>query len=180
MKGFILGVLVTIAVIVVVGLFVAETGRLNMRADNPPSSIETRLAGHAMDESVARSAPQLTNPRQPTDANLIHGATIYFDHCALCHGDPVHPRSPLADTLNPPPPQFVEDEPDMPEYQNYYITVHGVRWTGMPGWKNVLKDDEIWDVVTFLSHMGKLPPAAKSVFALQGQAAATAPEKASK
>ncbi len=177
MKGFILGVLVTLLVVVGVGFYVVETGQMDMRADQQPSATEARLAMHVLDESVDRSAPQMKNPRQPTEANLVHGATIYLEHCAMCHGDPVHTRSPLADTLNPPAPQFAEDEPDMPEYQNYYITVHGVRWTGMPGWKNALRDDEIWDVVTFLSHIGNLPPAAKSVFALNGQPPAVSEKK---
>jgi hypothetical protein len=34
----------------------------------------------------------------------------------------------------------------------------------MPGWKNVLSDLQIWQTVTFLSHMHDLPPAAKQVF----------------
>jgi hypothetical protein len=35
----------------------------------------------------------------------------------------------------------------------------------MPGWKNVLSERQIWQTVTFLSHMHELPPAAKHVFA---------------
>jgi mono/diheme cytochrome c family protein len=168
MKGFILGVLLTVAVIIVGALFVAETGRLDVRADQRPPDIEWHLTGHAMDASVDRNAPKVTNPLQPTNENLIGGATIYLDHCAVCHGDPVRAKSPLADTLYPPPPQFMTDMADMPENENYYITVHGIRWTGMPGWKSVLNDHEIWQVVTFLGHMGNLPPQAKAVFALPG------------
>ena len=170
MKGFILGIIVTIVVIVAVGLFVLETGRVGMRADVPPSSLERRIAVPAMDASVERHAPKIANPIQPTEQNLVDGAEIYAFKCAQCHGDPAHPKSPLAETLNPPPPQFMVDRPDMPENQNYYITVHGVRLTGMPGWKNALTDDQIWKVVTFLSHIDNLPPKAKAVFALTGAA----------
>jgi len=53
---------------------------------------------------------------------------------------------------------------DMPENQNFYILQHGIRWTAMPGWKNVLSDQQIWQLVTLLSHMRDLPPAAKQVF----------------
>lgn len=177
MKGFILGILLTIAVIVAVGVFVAETGRVDMRADNPPSSMERRFAGGAMDASVDRHAPNVKNPLQPTNENLIGGATVYLDHCALCHGDPARPKSLLADSFNPPPPQFMTDAADMGDSDNYYITVHGIRWTGMPGWKNVLKDQDIWQVVTFLGHMSNLPPEVKSVFGLQGAPPAAKPTK---
>lgn len=179
MKGFILGILVTLAAIIAAGLFMLETGRVDMRADNPPSDMEQRFAMSAMDANVDRNAPKITNPLQPTTENLIAGAKVYLDHCALCHGDPVRPKSPLADTLNPPPPQFMTDAADMPENQNYYITAHGVRWTGMPGWKNVLSDKDIWQVVTFLSHMNNLPPDVKSVFGLQGAPPAAKPMKSS-
>lgn len=168
MKGFILGILVTIAVIACVGLFVAETGRVDMRADQPPSSLETRLAGGAMDASVDRHAPQRKNPLPANDTTLIAGAKIYADRCAICHGDPAHPESPLAHSFNPPPPQFMTDAADMGDSDNYYIAEHGIRWTGMPGWSKVLSANEIWEVVTFIGHMGNLPPDVKAVFALQG------------
>src|SRR5487761_639904 len=101
MKAFILGILVTIVVIVAVGLFVVETGRVNMRADVPPSSLETSVAGHAMDASVERNSPKTPNPVQPTEQNLVDGAEIYSFKCAQCHGDPAHTKSLLAETLNP-------------------------------------------------------------------------------
>ena len=163
MKGFVFGI-VAIILILALGLLFALMGFVNMRADNPPSKIETAIAGRAMDASVARAAPKLTNPVTPDEANLAAGARLYRDHCTLCHGDPVHPKSPLADSLNPPSPQFMDDKPDMPENQNFYILQHGIRWTAMPGWKNALSEQQNWQLVTFLSHMRDLPPAAKQVF----------------
>jgi mono/diheme cytochrome c family protein len=67
---------------------------------------------------------------------------------------------------------------DMPENQNFYILQHGIRWTAMPGWKTVLSDQQIWQLVTILSHMHDLPPAAKRVFAEAGPR--TAPPSASR
>ncbi len=163
MKGYILGI-VTMILILALGLIFAVTGFVSMRADNPPSRIETTLATRAMDASVARVAPKLTNPVTADDANLTAGARLYRDHCTLCHGDPTHRKAPLATSLNPPAPQFMNDMPDMPENQNFYILQHGIRWTAMPGWKNVLSEQQVWQTVTFLSHMHDLPPAAKQVF----------------
>jgi thiosulfate dehydrogenase len=164
MKGFIGGI-VTMLLIFALGLLFALMGFVSMRADNPPSKMETTLAGRAMDASVARAAPKVANPVAADEINLVAGARLYRDHCALCHGDPAQPKSPLADSLNPPPPQFVNDMADMPENQNFYILEHGIRWTAMPGWKNVLSEQQIWQMVTFLSHMHDLPTAAKQVFA---------------
>ncbi len=48
------------------------------------------------------------------------------------------------------------DMADMPENQNFYILQHGIRWTAMPGWRNVLSEQQTWQ--TFLSHIRDLPP----------------------
>ena len=164
MKGFIFGI-VTMILILGLALVFTLMGFVSMRADNPPSRLETAIAGHAMDASVARAAPKPTNPVTADEPNLAAGARLYRDHCTLCHGDLAHPKSPVADSLNPPPPQFMKDMADMPENQNFFILQHGIRWTGMPGWKNILSDQQLWQLVTFLSHMHDLPPAAKQVFA---------------
>jgi thiosulfate dehydrogenase len=163
MKGFLFGIL-TVILILAVGLVFALLGFVNMRADNPPSHLETAIAGHAMDASVGRAAPKLTNPLAADEANLLAGARLYREHCTLCHGDSAHPKAPLSDSLNPPAPQFMDDKADMGENQNFFILQHGIRWTAMPGWKNVLNDQQLWQLVTFLSHMSNLPPAAKQVF----------------
>jgi mono/diheme cytochrome c family protein len=163
MKSFLFGIL-TIIILLAVVLVFALLGFVNMRADNPPSHLETAIASHAMDASVARAATKLTNPVTADEANLVAGANLYRDHCSLCHGDPAYPKAPLNGSFNPPAPQFMDDKADMPENQNFFILQHGIRWTAMPGWKNVLSDQEIWQLVTFLSHMSDLPPAAKKVF----------------
>ena len=134
MKGFILGI-VTMILILALGLLIALMGFVNMRADDSPSKMETTLAGHAMDASVARAAPRVANPVGADEPNLVAGARLYRQHCTLCHGDPAHPKSTLAESLNPPAPQFNTDMADMPEHENFYILQHGIRWTAMPGWK---------------------------------------------
>ncbi|HKN74443.1 MAG TPA: c-type cytochrome [Candidatus Acidoferrum sp.] len=163
MKSFLFGIL-TMILILAVGLLFALLGFVNMRADNPPSHLEAAIAGRVSDASVERAALKLANPVAADEANLAAGARLYRDHCTLCHGDPARPKAPLSDSLNPPAPQFIDDKADMPEYQNFYILQHGIRWTAMPGWKNVLTDQQLWRLVTFLSHMSDLPPAAKQVF----------------
>ncbi|HEX5236126.1 MAG TPA: c-type cytochrome [Silvibacterium sp.] len=112
----------------------------------------------ALDASVDRRARDLKNPISATDENLMAGMEIYQQTCAGCHGDIQHVHSAIGDSFYPRTPQFVEDSPDMPDNQNYYIIEHGVRLSGMPAWGKTLNDHQIWQVTTFLSHMDKLPP----------------------
>ena len=48
----------------------------------------------------------------------------------------------------------------MADNQNFYIIQHGIRWTGMPAWNKTLNENQAWQMVTFLGHIEKLPPAA--------------------
>jgi thiosulfate dehydrogenase len=160
MRSFLLGIIATIVALFVIGLVVFKTGRIDFSADNPPSDTEKHLAMSAVDASTGRRAPDLKNPLPANEATLVSGADLYMNHCAGCHGLPSNRNSVFANSFNPPVPVFFKDSPDMPENQNFYIIQHGVRWTGMPAWNKTLNDTQIWQLVTFLSNIEKLPPAA--------------------
>jgi len=135
----------------------ARLGFLDLRADQNPSVLEERVAGSAMDESTERHAPPQKNPLPPTEENLLAGARLYRDKCSDCHGSPVNPTSDYGMSFYPRVPQFMKQAPDMPENENFYIIKHGVRWTAMPAWGNIMTDSEIWQVVTLLSRFENLP-----------------------
>lgn len=158
MIRFLIGFL-TAVVLVLLALFCyVRFGFVDPRADAEPGSLETKIAMPALDASVDRRAPKMNNPIQPTQENLLAGMKIYQASCAGCHGDISRPHSAFGDSFYPRAPQFAEDAPDMPENQNFYIIEHGVRLSGMPGWKTILSQSDVWQVTTFLSHMDKLPP----------------------
>ncbi len=158
MIRFLIGFL-TAVVLVSLALFCyVRFGFVDPRADLEPGSLEMKVAMPALDASVDRRAPDVKNPIQVTEENLLAGMKIYQSDCAGCHGDIAHRHAPFGDSFYPRVPQFVEDAPDMPENQNFYIIQHGVRLSGMPAWQTSLKESEMWQVTTFLSNMDKLPP----------------------
>jgi mono/diheme cytochrome c family protein len=140
---------------------------MDFAADQKPSFVESDLAMDAVDASTDRRAPDAKNPVEPTEANIAAGAQLYLDHCAGCHGVPSNPDSQFARSFYPPVPEFFRDAPDMSESQNFYIIQHGIRWTGMPAWSKTLSETQIWQVVTLLANVEKLPPAAQKVFGPQ-------------
>ena len=158
MRKVFLGFVIAVVVVLGAGFLCVRFGLMDPRADIPVNSLERRIAMPSLDAAVDRRAPDVQNPVQPTDANLIAGMKVYQTNCASCHGDIHHPHGMLADSLYPRAPQFVEDTADMPENQNFYIIQHGIRLSGMPAWKQALNEQEMWQVTTFLSHMDKLPP----------------------
>lgn len=44
----------------------------------------------------------------------------------------------------------------MTENQNFYLIKHGIRYSGMPAWKQSMTDEQIWQVALFLAQMNKL------------------------
>ena len=177
MKPFLYGVVATLFGLIVGGYFYLTGGHVNIAADQRPGFFERRLAMRAMDAAVERRAPDLKNPVPPTEENLVSGAKLYLDHCAGCHGVPSNPASEFSRSFNPPVPNFFKRAPDMPDHENFYITQHGIRWTGMPAWTGILTDDQIWKIVTFMSQIEKLPPAAKKVLEpTEASATPTAPQ----
>ena len=159
MRFFIVGIIATIFIAFVIGLVIAEFGLMPTNADATPPAFETKIASNALDASMERHAPRVTNPVPVTDENLIAGIKIYSMNCAVCHGDLDYKPSALEHSLYPPPPQLVLDPMDDPEWHIHYAISTGVRYTGMPAWNKALSDQDIWKVTAFLSRVDKLPPA---------------------
>jgi hypothetical protein len=81
----------------------------------------------------------------------------------ISHNSPAEIASRLIatkPTVVPSPPQLATDGvEDDPEGYSFWVTSHGIRWTGMPSWKATLTDEQIWTLALFLKHMDRLPPA---------------------
>jgi cytochrome c len=159
MGKFLLGIIVTLLVLILAGLGYAMLGFFPTAANVEPPHLESHLAMGAIDASMERHAPRITNPLMPTDQNLEEGMKLYTMNCAFCHGGLDRKPSTLTTSFYPPAPNLISDPPDDPEWHIFYTIRTGIRYTGMPAWDKTLTDQDIWKITTFLSHMDKLPPA---------------------
>ena len=159
MRNFILGVIVTLAVLTLGGLGIALLGFIPTNANATPPKFEAHLAMGAVDASTDHHAAHINSPVLPSAENLIDGMKIYTMNCSGCHGTLDKKPSPLASSFYPPPPQLIQDPPDDADWHNYYVIRNGIRYTGMPAWDKTLTSDDMWKTTMFLSHMDKLPPA---------------------
>ncbi|MGA9812825.1 MAG: c-type cytochrome [Terriglobales bacterium] len=158
MRNFAGGIFATLVVLALGGFLYLKLGYADLRAKSEPSWLEARIAAAALDASAARYAPRQQNPVPLTEANLLDGARLYRDKCADCHGRPDNPVSDYGGSFNPRAPQFMKLHPRLPDNQSFYIIKYGVRRSAMPAWGNIMAESEIWQVVTFLSHLDHLPP----------------------
>ena len=166
-KGFVLGIVFVAVVGLGGGFIVLKQGLIPANADATPGALETWVAGTSLWATLDRLAPKEANPVATTDENLIAGIHLYEQHCAICHGTAAGnaSASPVAKGEYPAPPQLATDGvEDDPEGVSFWKVKHGIRWTGMPSWKNALSDQQIWTLALFLKHMDKLPPAAQEAW----------------
>ena len=167
LKGFFIGILATIVVGLICAYVVLVTGVIPANADAKPGWLETWVAGTSLDATLRREAPNRANPVALTDANLVDGVKLFGQHCAICHGTAQGDKSasPIAKGEYPPPPQLAtEGVEDDPEGYSFWKIKHGIRWTGMPAWKDTLTDQQIWTLALFLKHMDKLPAVAQQAW----------------
>jgi thiosulfate dehydrogenase len=166
-RGFFAGVLVTIAVILLCGYFGLRDGLVPANADATPSPLETWAAHTSLRATLQNEAPTTPNPVALTDENLIAGIDLYGQHCAICHGTSKGEvsASAVAKGLYPHPPQLAADGvEDDPEGVSFWKVKHGIRWTGMPAWRDQLTDQQVWTLALFLKHMDKLSPAVQQAW----------------
>jgi mono/diheme cytochrome c family protein len=157
MHKFVYGLLIGMCLTPVVGLVAIFLGWTPVQATADPPSWERLLGREAFQSSMARQ-PKLQNPVQPNSETLRSGLKIYRDNCAGCHGDSGKPSHWGTTGFYPRVPQFDIEPPLVPDWQMFWIVKRGVRYTGMAAWEGEMSDDNIWMVVTFLSHLRNLPP----------------------
>ena len=166
MRRFWLGVLATLVTGAVGVLAFLGLGLMPVSADAKPGAFESWLAGFARDAAIERAAPERQSPVAATPENLAAAALLYRDNCAGCHGTPNAKENVFATSLYPPAPQFLsatapENLSDS-DGEIFVVLRDGIRFTAMPTFAHMLKEEDLWRLVVFLKHLDNLPPAAVS------------------
>ena len=145
-------------------------GHVPVAVADPPLPQEQMLVEVPLHARIDREAIK-TPPIQPNEANFVAGAHIYSEQCAACHGMHNKPSS-FGPHMYPDAPPLWEKHhdgdvvgvSDDPPGETYWKVANGIRLTGMPSYKNVLTDTEMWQVSLLLANADKpLPPAALDI-----------------
>ncbi len=159
MRGFINGVVFTLALLIAAAFAGVQLGLLPAGADAKPLPLEKWLAQRSLHASIAREDGDYHNPLQPTDENLTAGVRLYAANCAVCHGAADGAESTLAKGFYIEAPQLAKDGvEDDPENVTFWKLKHGIRFSAMPAFGGNLSDDDLWKLTMFLATMDKLPP----------------------
>ena len=166
MKAFILGAIA--AVLLLGGSFITyfAAGFAPVATAAPPMPFEKKIAKMALNARLEKEMPKSV-PIQPDEANLLSGARIYVDHCAVCHSLPGVKPSAIAEGMFPKPPELFKGKgvTDDSPGETYWKAANGIRMTGMPAFKGPLTENQLWQVSLLLANADKISPAVKAALA---------------
>jgi mono/diheme cytochrome c family protein len=133
---------------------------------------ERLIAGMLLDARINREMAK-TSPIPADETNLVAGAHVYGENCATCHGLHGKPSAFGAHMFPDAPPLWEKHQhgadtimgvTDDPLGETYWKVANGIRLTGMPAYKELLTETEMWQVTLLLSNADKpLPPAAVEI-----------------
>jgi mono/diheme cytochrome c family protein len=158
-KGFILGVFFTLAIVAAGAYAYLYLGLADVRSDRASSQLENSIISTAVHASIRRNAPELRSPVPPTDVNLITGGRMYVEQCARCHG------APGAEHNGEPAPSLHSMAAQFTESQIFWVAKHGIRWTNMPADIQNDSDEELWALAGYVKRNGRLPQHVKEELA---------------
>ncbi len=101
---------------------------------------------------------------RPGDAEK--GEAVYVKRCLQCHGEEGDGLGPAAERLNPPPRDFTLGlfkiissafDADLPNDDDLFRMVRdGMPGTAMPGWSDLLSDNDMWNVIAYIKTFAEL------------------------
>lgn len=160
-------------------------GKPPVAVADSPFPMERQIAGGALHARIDKEVPGEVKA-QANEATFIAGAHIYRQQCSFCHGV-YGSASIVGGHMFPDAPPLWEKHhgevvgvSDDPAGETYWKVANGIRLTGMPAYKQVLSEAEMWQVSVLLANADKpLPPAAlellKTPLSLDITPAPTAP-----
>lgn len=163
LKGVIIGIVLGVLLVLCGVYFYFTTGQAPVATASSPMPFEKRLAHAALKATLAKASHE-QSPVPPDETNMLAGAEVYKQHCAVCHGLPDQPDSAIASGMFPKPPHLFKGTgvTDDPAWETHWKAENGIRMTGMPGFKGKLNDTQLWQVSQLLASADKISPAVKA------------------
>jgi cytochrome c553 len=136
---------------------VVASGVIPVRASSGHWPITAWLLDVAKLQSVRTYSLGITVPALDDQALVVRGAAHYAIGCESCHGSPDVRVPPVMNAMTPPPPELNGERlTRWTPAQLFSIVKHGIKFTGMPAWPAQQRDDEVWQVVAFLTRLPEM------------------------
>ena len=164
MKGFVIGVLFGIAIFAGGLYYYFVSGTAPAAVADPPMMMERKMANRSLDAHIDKA--NIPPPPIPaSEENYVAASKIYKDKCAECHGLPDQTPPEIAGNMYPDATLMFKGKgvTDDPPQVSYWKIKNGIRLTGMPTFKGILDDTQMWQLALLVANANKLPDSAKKV-----------------
>ena len=101
--------------------------------------------------SVKLRARSIVPPKLDAAPRIERGLALFRDHCVQCHGAPGVAPDPFAFGMTPAPANLVDTARTWTPAEIYWTVRNGFKMTGMPAWRYRMADEQLWDVVAFMT-----------------------------
>jgi len=159
MKRLFSTLVILIVIGVLAGVSFAYSGIFNVATSWEDPGLLRWLLVTTREYSIESRARTITAPELGRKQQIENGYRGYRDMCVICHTLPGTEASPVAQGLNPEPPDLAEEADHMSAAELFWVTKNGIRMTGMPGWGPTHGDEELWEVIAFIKAMPDLSKA---------------------
>jgi mono/diheme cytochrome c family protein len=119
-----------------------------------PGSVESSVMKQVK-QKVTVGGKNDANPVADNQASADEGKGHFMHHCQICHGnDGQNTGVPFAQQMSPPVADLKsQDVQGYTDGQLHWIIQNGINPSGMPAWKGILEDDEMWKIVRYIRHL---------------------------
>jgi len=134
----------------------------------------------------------MAGPAAAKPGTAAKGKEIYDKRCTWCHGADGDGAGAAKDRLNPPPRDFTSGnykirssdfaDPTPNDDDIYRMVRDGMPGTAMPGWSDLLAEQDMWDLVAYVKTFAKYekPPAKQVDYGTQISSSTESIEKGKK
>jgi len=169
-RTIIIAVVASAAVTLLVVLIVGAPLILIHRQDLP---LETKYGSAVVSLAARLQAGNASNPLANNQRAVLAGRDAYTGSCASCHGADGKANGVYGQATYPPATDLTtENAREKSDAELFWITKHGLSFTGMPGFGDQYSDQDIWSLVSYLRAMQngqseavQVPPTTKAQLA---------------
>jgi mono/diheme cytochrome c family protein len=147
------GALAALLIFTAVWLGFLYSGFYNVAASQEHSALTEWTFETISERSVKRHAGELPEPLPTDSADLLIGFEHYRVMCEVCHGGPGVDRGEIGEGLNPRPPRLARAARDWTDAELFWITKHGIKATGMPGFGGTHDEEALLQIVAVVRRL---------------------------
>jgi mono/diheme cytochrome c family protein len=160
-RPVIVAVVVSVIVTLLLVLIVGAPLVLMHRQDLP---LETTYGSAVVSVAARLQAGNATNPLANNRQAVLGGRDAYTGSCASCHGADGKGNGVYGQATYPPATDLTtENAREKSDAELFWITKHGLSFTGMPGFGDQYSDQNIWSLVSYLRALQNGQPQAVQV-----------------